>query len=105
MVRQFHAGITAWSLGKMRPKNGKRSPMSTGVADLTKNAAAFLVTREERRTGSRMMAYDNVAKTVGTSSEWLRKFVATNGAKEPRMSLGFSIMQFYTRVCERVEQA
>ena len=89
----------------MRPKIGKRSPMSIGVADLTRNAATFLVHREERRTGSRMMAYDNVAKTVGTSSEWLRAFIGSKGAKEPRVSLGFRIMQFYTRVCERVEQA
>jgi len=79
--------------------------MSTGVVDLTRNAAAFLVTREERRTGSRMVAYETVAQSVGTSAEWLRKFVSTNGAKEPRITVGLNLIQFYRRVCERVEQA
>ena len=88
----------------MRPKIGKRSPMN-GVADISRNAAAALVDREERRTGSRMVAYEIVAQTVGTSSEWLRKFLSSNGAKEPRMTVGFNLIQVYRRVCERVEQA
>jgi hypothetical protein len=88
----------------MRPKIGKRSPMN-GVADITRNAAAALVDREERRTGSRMVAYEIVAQTVGTSAEWIRKFISSNEAKEPRMTVGFNLIQVYRQVCERVEQA
>lgn len=88
----------------MEPIRGKRSPMNA-VAGLTRNVAAALVDREERRTGSRMVAYEVVAQTVGTSAEWLRKFLSSNGAKEPRVSVGFNLMQVYRRVCERVERA
>lgn len=88
----------------MEPKVGKRSPMN-GVVNITRNAAAALVEREERRTGSRMVAYEIVAQTVGTSSEWLRKFISSNEAKEPRMTVGFNLIQVYRQVCERVEQA
>lgn len=88
----------------MRPIFGKRSPMN-GVANLSRNAAAALVDREERRTGSRMVAYVIVAQTVGTSAEWLRKFLSANGAKEPRVTLGFNLMQVYSQICNRVEQA
>jgi hypothetical protein len=52
-----------------------------------------------------MMAYEVVAQTVGTSATWLRSFLSTNGAKEPRVSVGFNLMQVYRQVCERVEQA
>jgi hypothetical protein len=76
-----------------------------GVANLTRNAAAALVEREERRTGSRMLAYEVVAQTVGTSATWLRSFLSTNGAKEPRVTVGMNLMNVYRQVCERVEQA
>jgi hypothetical protein len=79
--------------------------MSIGVADISRNAASALVDREERRTGSRMVAYEIVARTVGVSSEWLRKFVSSNEAKEPRITVGFNLMMVYRRVCDRVEQA
>lgn len=88
----------------MRPIFGKRSPMN-GVASLSRNAAVALVEREERRTGSRMLAYEIVAQTVGTSAEWIRKFVRGEEAKEPRLTLGFNIMTVYRQVCERVERA
>lgn len=76
-----------------------------GVAEISRSAAAALVEREERRTGSRMVAYEIVAQTVGTSAEWLRKFISSNEAKEPRITLGFNLILAYRRVCERVEQA
>lgn len=88
----------------MRPNLGKKSPMN-GVADISRGAAAALVDREERRTGSRMVAYEIVAQTVGTSAEWLRKFISSNGAKEPRMTVGFNLIHVYRQVCDRVEQA
>ena len=77
----------------------------SGVAHLTRNVAEALVAREERRTGSRMVAYNSVAQAVGTTAEWLRKFISSSEAKEPRITLGFNIMMVYRRVCERVEQA
>ncbi len=88
----------------MAAKNAGKTAMN-GVASLTRDMATALVDREERKTGSRMVAYENVARTVGTTSTWLRSFVSTNGAKEPRVSVGFSIIQVYRRVCDRVEQA
>ena len=88
----------------MEPKVGKQSPMN-GVVKITRNVAAALVEREERRTGSRMVAYEVVAQTVGTSAEWIRKFISSNEAKEPRMTVGLNLIQAYRRVCERVEQA
>lgn len=88
----------------MRPERGKKWPM-TGIVSLTRNVAEAFVMREERRTGSRMVAYDDVARAVGTSSEWLRKFISKSSAKEPGMALGFRILISYRRVCERVEQA
>lgn len=88
----------------MRPDSGKKWPM-TGIVSLTRNVAEAFVMREERRTGSRMVAYSDVARAVGTSSEWLRKFISSSSAKEPGMALGFRILIAYRLVCERVEQA
>lgn len=82
---------------------GKRA--MDGVAGLTRSVAAALVDREERRVGSRMVAYEIVAQSVGTSAAWIRSFISTNGAKEPRLTVGFNLIEVYRRVCERVEQA
>lgn len=70
---------------------------------LTRSAAADWVEREQRRTGSRMTAYEIVAQSVGTSSDWLRKFIADREAKQPSWTVGWNILLLYRRVCERVE--
>lgn len=88
----------------MRPIIGKKSTMPN-VSALSRSAAMGLVEREERRTGSRMLAYEIVAQTVGTSAEWLRKFIAEKEGKEPRITVGFNLMSLYSRVCDRVERA
>src|ERR1700761_2142223 len=88
----------------MRPISRKRSPM-TGAAGMTRNAAAALIDREERRTGSRMVAYYTVGQMVGASAEWVRKYISTEEAAEPRFTVGMNLIQVYRRVCERVEQA
>lgn len=75
------------------------------VASLSRNAASALVDREERRTGSRMLAYEAVAQTVGSSAEWIRKFVNKTEGKEPKLTLGFRILTLYSQVCGRVELA
>lgn len=71
---------------------------------LTRSAAHALVDRAERQTGSRMAAYQMVAATVGTSADWLRKFINGSQAKEPRWSVGWNLLDHYNRVCARVEQ-
>lgn len=77
----------------------------SGAVNLARSVAAALVDREERRIGSRMVAYEVVAQTVGTTASWLRSFLSTNGAKEPGFVIGLNLIEAYRRVCERVEQA
>jgi hypothetical protein len=50
-----------------------------------------------------MAAYHMVAQTVGTSAEWLRKFIKGQDAKEPGWTTGWNILDQYSRLCERVE--
>ena len=45
------------------------------AADLTSPMLDALVRHAERRTGSRMLAYDAVARAIGATSSWVRKFV------------------------------
>ena len=79
--------------------------MSTAhTAEFTRELAAHLVDRAERHVGKRMDAYDIVARSIGTSSSWLRKFIAGRGeAKEPGWVTGWNIVDQYRRMCSRVE--
>lgn len=86
----------------MVTKNGKSTPMN--VAEISRSATIALVRREERNTGSRMVAYDRVSQMVGMSSEWVRAFAAGR-LKEPGLTVGFNLMMIYRNVCERVEKA
>ena len=70
----------------------------------TRAQANELVARAERTTGSRMAAYEQVARTVGASSGWIRKFVRGYEAKEPRATLYENIKAHYEALCARVEQ-
>lgn len=88
----------------MSPNSGKRVPMN-GAVSITRGAAAALVEREERRTGSRMTAYFTVGQMVGASAEWVRKYISSQEVAEPRFTVGLNLMQVYRRVCERVEEA
>lgn len=45
------------------------------AADLTSPMLDALVRYAERRTGSRMLAYDTVARTIGATGSWVRKFL------------------------------
>jgi len=70
----------------------------------TRSALGAMVEKETRRVGSRTVAYEIVAQTVGTSSSWIRKFLANNGeVKEPRITLFQNIRAAYENLCERVE--
>jgi hypothetical protein len=63
-----------------------------------------LVEREERRVGSRTVAYEIVAQSVGPSSSWVRKFLAkSEEVKEPRITLFQNIRASYENLCSRVE--
>jgi hypothetical protein len=88
----------------VEPKSDRNSPMSTAhTAEFTRELAACLVERAERHVGKRMDAYDIVARSIGTSSGWLRKFIAGREAKEPGWATGWNIVDQYRRMCSRVE--
>lgn len=86
----------------MVPNNDRKSPMIPTAA-FTREIAGELVQRAERKTGSRMTAYEAVAQSVGTSASWLRKFIAGREVKEPGWTTGWNILDQYSRVCDRVE--
>ena len=74
------------------------------VTGYTRSAVAALVDREVRRVGSRTAAYEIVAQTIGSSSSWVRKFLAnSHEVKEPRMTLFHNIRENYNQLCTRVE--
>ena len=78
---------------------------SVDVTTMTRSAAAALVDREVRRSGSRTVAYEIVAQTIGTSSSWLKKFILNSSeVKEPRITLFLNIRDNYNNLCNRVEQ-
>lgn len=51
-----------------------------------------------------MIAYADVARTVGTSAGWIRKFIKGYEAKEPKATLYENIRAAYEEFCNRVEQ-
>jgi hypothetical protein len=85
----------------------RKSQMSSAatLADATRSALGLLVEREERRVGSRDVAFENVAQSVGSSASWVRKFIGrSDEVKEPRMTLFLNIRAAYEQLCNRVEQ-
>lgn len=92
----------------MQPKSGRKKPMSNTaeLSGMPRSTIALWVHREEHLTGSRMAAYQNIAATVGTSADWIRRFYRGDAAvKEPGWALGCNIIENYKRVCERFERA
>lgn len=90
----------------MRAKSVQKRTMqnSARILDLTRSAAAMLVERKQRQTGSRMTAYEAIASSIGTSSSWLRKFLGRSPDAKPDFILGLNIISSYTLLCTRVEQ-
>jgi hypothetical protein len=78
--------------------------INSATISTTRAQANELVARAERTTGSRMAAYEQVARTVGASSGWIRKFVRGYEAKEPRATLYENIKASYDALCARIEQ-
>lgn len=84
---------------------GKRKMSSATLTSTTRSALSLLVEREARRVGSRTVAYEIVAQTIGVSSSWIRKFLARDeSVSEPRMTLFQNIRASYDALCSRVEQ-
>lgn len=83
----------------------KKTMSSAALNSATRSALGALVEREARRVGSRSVAYEIVAQTVGTSSSWVKKFLADRGeVSEPRITLFQNIRAAYGQLCERVEK-
>jgi hypothetical protein len=93
-------------IAKVLSKFVRRNPMSAvALTNITRSALGALVEREERRVGSRTVAYEIVAQSVGASSSWIRKFLAkSEEVKEPRITLFQNIRASYENLCNRVEQ-
>jgi hypothetical protein len=93
-------------INKVLTKADRNKAMSTAALNsLTRNALTQLVDQEERRTGSRMLAYSNIARAIGSSSSWVRKFIANSQeVKEPRITLFHNIRASYLNLCSRVEE-
>ena len=71
----------------------------------TKSALKALVEMEATRSGSRTVAYENVARAIGASSSWIRKYLTyDNRVAEPRYAVFKNIAAFYDKICARVEQ-
>lgn len=82
----------------------KKNMSSAALNATTRSVLGALVEREARRVGSRSVAYENVAQTVGASASWLQKFLRNTGeVKEPRITLFQNIRAAYDQLCERVE--
>lgn len=78
---------------------------AASLTNATRSALSLIVEREARRVGSRDVAYEVVAQTVGASSSWIKKFLLRyDEVKEPRISLFLNIRAAYENVCARVEQ-
>jgi transposase-like protein len=97
----MHEGIV-----QVSTKNVRKSPMITSAVTIstTRAQATELVARAKLKSGSLMIAYADVAKTVGTSAGWIRKFIKGYEAKEPKASLYENIRANYEVFCNRVEQ-
>ncbi|MCU1464062.1 MAG: hypothetical protein JWO37_4137 [Acidimicrobiales bacterium] len=75
------------------------------VTDLTRMRATELVNGAARKSGSLMAAYDLVARSVGVSPGWLRRFIKNyEAAREPRAAFYENIRANYEAFCNRVEQ-
>ena len=74
------------------------------LSSTTKTALRALIEREAYRVGSRTVAFENVARMVGASSSWIRKFLTYEDAvAEPRITLFENIREAYNNICERIE--
>jgi hypothetical protein len=99
MPINMHEGI--WKMFR----NFRKSKMSTiEFTPVTKDVLRDLIDKEAKRVGSRTVAFENVARTIGASSSWIRKFITyEDRVAEPRMTLFQNIAAYYAAVCSRIE--
>ena len=77
---------------------------AAALTSTTRSALGALVERAERRTGSRVRAYELVAQDIRVSASWVRKFLAASTeVKEPRITLFQNIRSAYENLCSRIE--
>lgn len=70
----------------------------------TKDVLRDLIEKETKRVGSRTLAFENVARAIGASSSWIRKFLTYDDrVAEPRMTLFQNIAAYYANICSRIE--
>jgi hypothetical protein len=83
----------------------KSKMTSATMTAATKSALRLLLEQEARRLGSKTLAYDEVARSIGASTSWIRKYLTYDDrVAEPRVSLFQSISKAYETICRRVEQ-
>lgn len=81
----------------------KRSMMTAADSlDRVRPFAFALVQRDERTTGSRMAAYDTVARRIGVSPSWLRKLIGRQPVAVAAHEF-HNIVLAYRGLCERLE--
>ncbi len=76
---------------------------ATEIMRETRGQVVFLVEHHERASGSRMVAYENVAAQIGKSASWVRSICKGYVDAVPDFVVGLNIMQLYANVCSRVE--
>lgn len=105
VVVLLHGNTMHEGKSKVLSKFDKEKSMSpAALTSSTRSALGALVEREERRVGSRTVAYEIVAQSVGISSSWVKKFLSSSHeVKEPRITLFHNIRAAYDQLCERVE--
>lgn len=88
----------------MRAKIARIRTMMTAAdtLDRARPFAAAMVEREERRTGSRMSAYEIVGQSVGVTASWLRKLIGRQPLVVEHHEF-LNLAAAYRRICERVE--
>ncbi len=59
-----------------------------------------LVRRSEQQTGSRMLAYESVARRIGSTPSWIRKFLGNQPVAEPSYSVVHNIIAAYHDACQ-----
>lgn len=86
------------------PKRGRRWPMMTTAdsVERTRPLLEALVGFAERRTGSRMAAYADVARAIRKSPRWVRRLLG-RGAVSVELHDFLNIASVYRRACERIE--
>jgi len=72
------------------------------ATDVARRMTGKLVADEERRTGSRMLAYERAAAAIDASASWLQKFTRRSPEVALSFARGLNIRAAYDRLCDRL---